>query len=42
VLRQFILDDKGVVLIWTFGLPGHTYEDNATRGLASCLQVRAS
>ena len=39
MLRQFILDDKGVVVIWTFGLPGHTYEDNAARGLASCVHV---
>jgi len=39
VLRQFILDDKGVVIIWTFGLPGSTYEDNAARGLDSCLRV---
>ena len=42
VLRQFILDDKGVVIIWTFGLPGSTYEDNAARGLGSCFRVNAA
>ena len=26
LLRQFILDDKGVVIIWTFGLPGSTHD----------------
>ena len=34
-LRQFVLDDKGAVVIWTFGLPGSTYEDNARRALQS-------
>lgn len=28
-LRQFIVDDKGVVIIWTFGLPRASYEDNS-------------
>ena len=39
VLRQFVLDDKGAVLIWTFGLPKSTYEDNARRGLESAFDV---
>ena len=30
------------VIIWTFGLPGSTYEDNAARGLDSCLRVNAA
>ena len=31
--RQFIRDDKGVVIIWTFGQIGAHFEDNARRGL---------
>ena len=42
LLRQFILDDKGVVIIWTFGLPGSTYEDNPLRGLSTALAVNAA
>ena len=38
-LRQFIADDKGLVLIWTFGLPQASYSDNAARGLQSGLDV---
>ena len=33
LLRQFIYDDKGVVLIWTFGQTQATFEDNPHRGL---------
>ena len=33
LLRQFIHDDKGVVLIWTFGQTQATFEDNPQRGL---------
>ena len=33
LLRQFIYDDKGVVLIWTFGQTQATFEDNPQRGL---------
>ena len=38
-LRQFIVDDKGVVMIWTFGLPKASYEDNCRRGLSSSFAV---
>ena len=38
-LRQFIADDKGVVLIWSFGLPQGSYRDNALRGLRSALEM---
>jgi len=38
-LRQFIVDDKGVVIIWTFGLPKASYEDNCRRGLLSSFAV---
>eukprot|EP00929_Paragymnodinium_shiwhaense_P102248 TRINITY_DN65437_c0_g1_i1.p1 TRINITY_DN65437_c0_g1~~TRINITY_DN65437_c0_g1_i1.p1 ORF type:complete len:2269 (+),score=529.06 TRINITY_DN65437_c0_g1_i1:427-6807(+) len=38
-LRQFILDDKGTVMIWTFGLRGSSFEDNASRGLTSAFEI---
>ena len=34
-----MLDDKGAVVIWSFGLPGSTYEDNNRRGLQSAFAV---
>ena len=40
-LRQFILDDKGAVLIWTFGLPKATFTDNGRRALISALSVNS-
>ena len=42
LLRQFILDDKGMVCIWTFGLPNNSFEDNGHRGLHSCLSVASA
>jgi CRP-like cAMP-binding protein/tetratricopeptide (TPR) repeat protein len=39
MLRQFVLDDKGAVIIWSFGLPGSSFEDNARRGLRSAFDV---
>ena len=39
LLRQFILDDKGVVIIWTFGLTQAHFEDNARRGLMSARDL---
>ena len=39
LLRQFMVDDKGVVLIWTFGLHGSAAEGPALRGLQSCFDV---
>ena len=41
-LRQFIADDKGLVLIWSFGLPQGSYENNATRGLRSAFSLHAA
>ena len=32
-IRQFIVDDKGVVLIAVFGLPPLVHEDDASRGI---------
>ena len=40
LLRQFVLDDKGVVAIWTFGLSSNVFEDAPARGLKSCFDVR--
>ncbi len=39
LLRQFIYDDKGVVLIWTFGLTQATFEDNPRRGLRTAREL---
>ena len=40
LLRQFMLDDKGVVCIWNFGLASNVYEDSIARGLESCFIAR--
>ena len=42
LLRQFLVDDKGVVIIWTFGLPQASFEDNCTRGLTTAFDVDAA
>ena len=39
LLRQFMLDDKGVVCIWNFGLCSNVFEDSAARGLQSAMDV---
>ena len=39
MLRQFVIDDKGAVIIWCFGLPGCAFEDNVRRGLRSAFDV---
>ena len=36
-LRQLIQDDKGIVCILCWGLPGSTHEDDALRALRCCL-----
>ncbi|CAM9364214.1 unnamed protein product, partial [Chrysoparadoxa australica] len=35
VLRQFIVDDKGCVMIGAFGLPQYSYEDNEARAISA-------
>ena len=42
LLRQFLLDDKGVVIIFTFGLSQASFEDNAERGLATAKELDES
>ena len=41
-LRQFIVDDKGVVLIVNFGLPGFTVQNLAERVVSFVLAVTAN
>ena len=36
---QFRSDEKGFVGICAFGLPGHTHEDNPTRGIRAALEL---
>jgi class 3 adenylate cyclase len=40
-LRQFCVDDKGVVLIGAFGLPGFHHEDNEARAISSAMELRS-
>jgi len=37
---QFRCDEKGYVGICAFGLPGHTHEDNPTRGVLAALDLQ--
>lgn len=39
-IRQFIVDDKGSVLIAAFGLPPFAHEDDAVRGVQAALAIR--
>jgi hypothetical protein len=39
-LRQFLVDDKGCVLIACWGMPNMSYLDNAHRALAAAAQIR--
>ena len=36
---QFRCDEKGFVAICAFGLPGHTHEDNTSRGILAALEL---
>ena len=42
MLRQFVVDDKGCVIIAGFGVPGYNYEDNETRAVETAVLVRQS
>ena len=43
MLRQFMVDDKGVVLIWVFGLHGSIVSEGSARhALRSASDVRAA
>ena len=39
-LRQFLVDDKGCVLIACWGMPHLSYLDNAYRALSAAVQIR--
>ncbi|KAG2496536.1 hypothetical protein HYH03_005360 [Edaphochlamys debaryana] len=39
---QFRSDEKGFVGICAFGLPGHTHEDNPTRGIRAALELAST
>ena len=39
-LRQFLVDDKGCVLIACWGMPHMSYLDNANRALHAAAQIR--
>jgi hypothetical protein len=36
-LRQFLVDDKGCVLIACWGVPSASYPDNSERALEVCI-----
>jgi len=42
LLRQLICDDKGTVLIWTFGLHGSTCSELGSRALLSCFEMTSA
>ncbi|GFH21267.1 predicted protein, partial [Haematococcus lacustris] len=39
-LLQYRCDEKGFVGICAFGLPGHTHEDNPSRGILAALELQ--
>jgi len=39
-VRQFLVDDKGSVLIGVFGLPPTPHEDDATRAISVALEIQ--
>lgn len=39
-LRQFVVDDKGCVIIAAFGLPGSSHEDNPVRAIETATSIR--
>lgn len=41
-LRQFIIDDKGIVCIGTFGLRGSNNDDNAASAVEACHEIQTS
>lgn len=41
-LNQFIVDDKGTLLILALGLPPLTHEDDAVRGVSLALDIQAA
>lgn len=42
MVRQFIVDDKGCVLIVAFGLPTHAHKNDAERAINTAMEIRNS
>jgi hypothetical protein len=42
VVRQFLVDDKGTVLIGVFGVPPFSHEDDAVRGIHAAIDIHSS
>ena len=42
MLRQFAVDDKGVVFIGCWGVPGCAHEDDEARAVSSAKEVLAA
>ena len=42
MLRQFAVDDKGVVFIGCWGVPGHAHEDDEARAVSAAKEVLAA
>ncbi len=42
MLRQFAVDDKGVVFIACWGVPGHAHEDDESRAVSAAKEVLAA
>jgi len=41
-IRQFLVDDKGCVLIALWGVPSASYVDNAVRAMTAATEIRAA
>lgn len=42
VVRQFLVDDKGTVLIGVFGVPPFSHEDDSVRGIYAAMDINAA
>jgi len=42
MVRQFLVDDKGTVLIAAFGVPPFSHEDDAVRGVRTALDIHSN
>jgi hypothetical protein len=42
VLRQYVVDDKGIVMICSFGLPNFNYSDNELKAVIASLAILSS
>ena len=42
MVRQFLVDDKGTVLIAAFGVPPFSHEDDSIRGVQAAVEIHKS